>query len=62
MAESMAEATMTIPQISFPLKIANISKLTEVWSPEVMVHGVPWQINVKKATIEGKQQLSVYLH
>ncbi|XP_055297306.1 uncharacterized protein LOC129565945 isoform X2 [Sitodiplosis mosellana] len=59
----MAEANViaTIPRKNFFLKIANISKLETIWSPEEMVHGIPWKIKVTKTTSEEEQRLGVYL-
>lgn len=58
----MAETNAIIPQISFPFKIANISKLKKVWSPEVMVYGIPWKIKVGKIPFDGEQWLSIDLY
>lgn len=53
-----ANVITLIPQINFPFKIVNISKLKEALSSEVMVNDIPWKIEVKKS----KLWLSVYLH
>lgn len=60
----MAEANVItlIPQINFPLKIVNLSKLIGTCSPEVMVYGIPWKVKVRKDTFGGEQCLSVYLN
>lgn len=39
--------------------ISPISKLTSIWSPEVFIHGIPWQIQVCKNQEE--HSLAVYL-
>lgn len=53
---------VSIPR--FSIEIPRVSKLDEkgICSPEVLIRGVPWQIQVCKKLYEGKQSLMVYLY
>lgn len=37
----------------FQISISNVSKLTEVASPDVFIHGIPWSVRVSKDTRDG---------
>lgn len=58
----MTEANIvSVSQTSFRLKIPNISKLNEVFSPIQVVQDIPWKVKVFKSTTDAKQSLGVYL-
>lgn len=47
------------------IKIPEISKLVSIWSPEVWIHGVPWEISIRKIQTgerEGEPSLGIFLH
>lgn len=52
-----ANAVSTVAESSFRLKIAEISKLHVIWSPEFEVYGVPWKTKITK----NGDWLAVYL-
>ncbi|XP_055297304.1 uncharacterized protein LOC129565943 [Sitodiplosis mosellana] len=51
-----------IPTVNFSFKVSNISKLDEIYSPEYLVQGIPWQVQVCKTARDGKDSLGIYLH
>lgn len=51
-----------ISEITFPLKVPNISKLDKIWSPQVNVQDVPWKILICKEWREEEQWLGIYLY
>lgn len=53
---------LKISEMTFELKIPNISKLQNFCSPEVIIQEVPWRILVGKELHEEKQWLAIYLH
>lgn len=42
---------LTFWEISFPLKIPNVSELDTIKSTEIVVHGIPWLVEVSKYPI-----------
>lgn len=55
MAKMMLNSQMSVLQFA----VSPISKLTSIWSPEVFIHGIPWQIQICKNHKE--RSLAVYL-
>lgn len=55
---SQAETTISVPQVEVRLNFTNISQLGELWSPEFLVQGIPWKVQVSKENL----RLAVYLH
>lgn len=53
---------LKISQMTFELKIPNISKLENFCSPEVIIQEIPWRILVGKELHGSKQWLAIYLH
>lgn len=54
--------TLTIPQITFQMKISSIRKLEKIWSSNITVQNIPWKIQVRKQNSGINQSLAVYLH
>lgn len=52
---------LPISQISLPLKVPNISELESVYSSDVVLLSIPWNINICKQYSVDEQWLSVYL-
>lgn len=53
---------LTISQITFEMKVPNISKLENFYSTEFFIQEVPWRIVVGKELHGAKQWLGIYLH
>lgn len=58
----MTNAYVTSSRMIFCLKVSDISKLDKVYSPEVMIHNIPWKVCVQKLECEGKYSLFPFLH
>lgn len=58
MTMAQAKTIVSVPCVDFRMTIKNISKLDKVWSPEYLVHGIPWKISVSKVN----QKIAVFLH
>lgn len=58
----MAESKSVVSRINFCFEIPRVSKLDEVWSPEFMVQGIPWEIKFRKENKEAKEFLGIFLH
>lgn len=56
----MARAVVT--EYCMKINIAEISKLNFVWSPEILIHGVPWKVKICKVEEEDQQWLGAYLY
>lgn len=39
---------LAVSEINFPLKIPNISKFDKIQSSEIIIHGIPWQVEILK--------------
>lgn len=50
------QATSTVT-----MKISSISKLDEMWSPDVFIHGIPFKVQVRKNKSQGQHSLAVFL-
>lgn len=53
---------MIIPEISFPVTIPKISALDSIYSPDIVLLNIPWQIEICKKYFVNKQWLAIYLH
>lgn len=51
-----------ISEMTFRFKVSDISKLTRVFSPEVIVQGVPWHFQVVKECVDAKHSIAIYLY
>ncbi|XP_031628616.1 E3 ubiquitin-protein ligase BRE1-like [Contarinia nasturtii] len=60
----MAEVnvSVSVPKVNFNFKIANISKLKQIFSPEFLVQGVPWNVKVVKNASAAVDRLGIYLY
>lgn len=47
---------------SAKFSIRKISKLTEAWSPQITLYGIPWRISVRKCQSGTEKTLGFYLH
>ncbi|XP_031632074.1 uncharacterized protein LOC116346271 [Contarinia nasturtii] len=47
--------------IKFNCEISKLSELDEQFTPQVMVHGIPWEVKFKNIRGEGEEWLAVYL-
>lgn len=56
-----ANATANIQQVNFRFNISDISKLNEVWSPEIVVQEVPWKIRARRNVHAADKWLSMCL-
>ncbi|XP_037031179.1 uncharacterized protein LOC119070804 [Bradysia coprophila] len=54
----MASVSAVIERINFRFKVENVSQLRELFSPEVTIHGIPWQVQV----VKDGQWLGAYLY
>lgn len=52
-------SNLSIPQ--FRMEIPKINGFNEIISPETLVRGIPWKVQVCKRFLESKQSLSLYL-
>lgn len=55
----MAKANVT--EHCLKMEIPEISKLNEIWSPKILIHGIPWKVQVCKEETEKRRSLGVYL-
>lgn len=56
----MARPVSNTSCVNFVFEISQISKLDEVWSPEYIVQGTPWEVGIYKKTVEEKQWLAIF--
>lgn len=52
---------MTASSCSMQFSISEVNKLTSVCSPEILLFGIPWQIEISKRENGTKKSLGVYL-
>lgn len=52
----------TVSSVCFCLKIPTVSQLKEVWSPEFVLQGVPWNFCITKKLCDDKPLLGIYLY
>lgn len=55
----MAEVNASSSTIQFT--VSEISKLTEAWSPQITLYGIPWKIRVKKHVNGTEKSLGIHL-
>lgn len=53
--------TTKVGSRSFRLEVPNISTLNKMSSFQEKIHGIPWEILVKKSNLQEKEYLSIYL-
>lgn len=54
-------AQSSVVSTNFCFRVSKISSLTTIWSPECVIHGIPWKVKVSKNIIRGNESLGVYL-
>lgn len=54
--------TLSIPQLTFQMRISSIEKFEKMWSPDLTVQNIPFKVQVIRENRETVQSLAVYLH
>lgn len=54
-------AKVTGPSITIQFSVSEVSKLTSVRSPQVLLHGIPWEVGLKKYKNGAHESLAVFL-
>lgn len=55
-------AQLNVASNTLKFTISEISKLTAVRSPEILLHGIPWEVEVRMCEKEERKWLAIYLY
>lgn len=54
-------ATVNVNKHCISMQINKISQLKSIWSPEILIHGIPWKVQVSKKGEAEDQSLAIFL-
>ncbi|XP_055296498.1 uncharacterized protein LOC129565537 [Sitodiplosis mosellana] len=55
------DSVSIVSQVSFRLKVQNVSQLKEVTSPKFVIQDIPWYVRLTKTVEEAEEFLAIYL-